>query len=191
MHKLDVRKLYWENIKNISLEEHKEKSENIASLFFSKIDLTQLRSIHVFLPILKNKEINTWNIINQIWKLYPPIKVIVSKSDFTSLEMVNYLLTPNDELVINKMGIPEPIHQNIDQSNLDLILIPLLGFDKRGNRVGYGKGFYDRFLQKYPKVIRIGLSFFDPVNQIEDNTDLDIALHYVITPTYFWNFCNY
>ena len=85
------------------------------------------------------------------------------------------------------MGIPEPIHKAIYQSNPDLILVPLLGFDKKGNRVGYGKGFYDRFLAKCRSdVLKVGVSFFEPTDRISDVSPFDIRLDYCITPARVW-----
>ena len=61
--------------------------------------------------------------------------------------------------------------------------MPLIIVDKIGNRVGYGKGYYDRFLINCDKkVIKVGLSFFDIIEKIEDTTYNDIRLNYCITP---------
>ena len=77
----------------------------------------------------------------------------------------------------------------IDEKEIDLVLVPLLCFDKKGFRVGYGKGFYDRFLSKCRSdVLKIGLSYFKPVEKIEDVRDFDVALDYCITPKGVWHF---
>ena len=66
---------------------------------------------------------------------------------------------------------------------LDVVFVPLLIFDLQGQRVGYGKGYYDRFLGQCKKeVIKIGLSFFEPVATIEDLNPYDIPLDYGVTP---------
>jgi 5-formyltetrahydrofolate cyclo-ligase len=63
------------------------------------------------------------------------------------------------------------------------VLIPLLAFDKKGNRVGFGKGYYDKFLVHCkPTVLKVGLSFFDPVDEIEDIIGIDIPLDFCVTP---------
>ena len=75
--------------------------------------------------------------------------------------------------------------------NLDLIFIPLLAYDLEGHRVGYGKGYYDRFLKLTNKSsLKIGLSFFDPINKIQDIDDNDVKLDYCITPTQVHKFDN-
>ena len=67
--------------------------------------------------------------------------------------------------------------------------MPLLAFDKKGNRVGYGKGFYDQFLSKcHPETIKIGVSFFESETLFSDTLSTDIQLDYCVTPTKVYNF---
>ncbi len=88
------------------------------------------------------------------------------------------------ELMHNDYGIEEPSGGNkVMENEIDLILVPLLAFDKYGFRVGYGKGYYDKFLFQCRKdSIKIGLSYFDPVDEIEDINSFDIPLNYCVTP---------
>jgi 5-formyltetrahydrofolate cyclo-ligase len=70
-----------------------------------------------------------------------------------------------------------------------VVFVPLLAFDKQGNRVGYGKGFYDRFLANCkPETIKIGLSFFEVENEIADVFNNDIELDYCVTPNKIYTF---
>ena len=72
-----------------------------------------------------------------------------------------------------------------------MVLVPLLAFDKLGHRVGYGKGYYDRFLAKCPpNCLRIGLSLFDPVERIDDVVPTDIRLNSCLTPVHTYVFAN-
>ena len=82
------------------------------------------------------------------------------------------------------MGIPEPVDGlEVPASKLDVVFVPLLAFDKKGHRVGYGGGFYDRFLKSCKKdVLKIGLSFFLPELEIEDIHSDDIPLDFCVTP---------
>ena len=74
-------------------------------------------------------------------------------------------------------------------NEIDLVLVPLLAFDKNGYRVGYGKGYYDKFLSNCrPDVIKIGLSFFDAVDEIEDIDDYDLPLNFCVTPQRLYDF---
>ena len=64
-----------------------------------------------------------------------------------------------------------------------MVFVPLLAFDKKGHRVGYGKGFYDKFLSECkPDAIKIGLSFFEPEELITDVFESDVKLDYCVTP---------
>ncbi|MFZ0597958.1 MAG: 5-formyltetrahydrofolate cyclo-ligase, partial [Flavobacterium sp.] len=72
---------------------------------------------------------------------------------------------------------------------IEVVFVPLLAFDNVGNRVGYGKGFYDKFLaQCKPRTIKIGLSFFEAENQIDDVFESDVKLDYCVTPEKIFRF---
>lgn len=74
-------------------------------------------------------------------------------------------------------------------SKIDVVFVPLLAYDNKGNRVGYGKGFYDHFLSECREdVVKIGLSFFEPEEAIEDVSATDIRLDYCVTPMTVYNF---
>jgi 5-formyltetrahydrofolate cyclo-ligase len=87
--------------------------------------------------------------------------------------------------VKNKWNIPEPAEGiEIDVSLLQVVFVPLLVCDEKGHRVGYGKGYYDRFLgQCKPEIVKIGLSFFDPIPEIDDVYSGDIPLDFCVCPT--------
>jgi 5-formyltetrahydrofolate cyclo-ligase len=93
-------------------------------------------------------------------------------------------------LVKNKQHIPEPLYgENIDPLLIDAVIIPLLAFDKLGHRVGYGAGFYDRFLERCkPDVLKIGVSLFEPIDKILDTHHQDIRLTHCITPKQIYFF---
>ncbi len=107
--------------------------------------------------------------------------------------MEHYLWNDETKLVTNRWGIQEPdpeTSQPIKIQSIDSILIPLLAFDKKGSRVGYGGGYYDRFLpQCRPDALKIGLSFFEPIEEVEDVADWDVKLDVCVTPTvvYHWD----
>jgi 5-formyltetrahydrofolate cyclo-ligase len=144
---------------------------------------------HVFLPIVNQKEINTEYILHILQG--KDKHCIISKSDFESFKMTSFLLQDNTKIAINNYGIPEPIDGiEIDNSKIEVVFIPLLAFDTKGNRIGYGKGFYDRFLTECnPNCIKIGLSFFKPEPEIKDVSKTDIKLDYCVTPDEVFEFC--
>jgi 5-formyltetrahydrofolate cyclo-ligase len=104
--------------------------------------------------------------------------------------MTHYLLTDNTKFKKNKYNILEPLYGlEVPVAKIDVIFVPLLAFDIKGNRVGYGKGFYDKFLAKCkPETVKIGLSFFEAEEKIEDVSENDIQLNYCVTPNNIFTF---
>jgi 5-formyltetrahydrofolate cyclo-ligase len=104
--------------------------------------------------------------------------------------MTHYLLTDNTIIKKNNWNIPEPENGlQVNESKLEVIFIPLLAFDVQGNRIGYGKGFYDVFLKKCPGAIKVGLSFFHAEEELfNDINSKYIALDYCITPNKIYKF---
>ena len=143
---------------------------------------------HLFITIKEQMEVETEFILHVL--AGKDKEIVVSKSNFETIEMTNFLLTDATKFKKNDYNIFEPINGlEVPNERIDVVFIPLLAYDKKGNRVGYGKGFYDAFLSKCKKeVIKIGLSFFDPEEQIDDVSDSDIKLHYCITPTTMHSF---
>jgi len=137
---------------------------------------------HIFLSIEEKKEVNTDYILNILSG--KDKNIIISKTNFERNTMSHFLLTDNTVLKKSLYGIPEPIDGiEIAPNKIDVVFIPLLAFDNMGNRIGYGKGFYDQFLSECKSdVIKIGLSFFEPELFIEDVNENDIPLNYCVTP---------
>lgn len=190
MEKEELRKIYKKKRLALSLTEVETRSESLAKYFFNEIHFQSLSNLHVFLPIKKQKEINTLHITNPILRDFPEVQLIVSKTDFKNKKMENFLWEKDTSFEINSWGIPEPINaQKFQNQNIDAILIPLLIFDKEGFRIGYGGGFYDRFLAECsPKTLKIGLSFFEAVERIENLDKFDIPLDICITNKQIWDF---
>jgi 5-formyltetrahydrofolate cyclo-ligase len=94
------------------------------------------------------------------------------------------------EFAISEWGIPEPVGGMImEAASFDVILVPLVAFDKNGHRVGYGKGFYDRYLALCkPDCLKIGISLFEAVELIEDVESYDIPLDLAICPSKVYDF---
>lgn len=144
---------------------------------------------HIFLPIVQKKEVDTTFLLHILQG--KDKSIIVSKTNFTSMEMEHFLLQENTVFKTSNYGIPEPVSGiEIQPETLEVIFVPLLAFDLNGHRVGYGKGFYDRFLQKCnSNSIFIGLSLFDAETQIPFE-DTDVPLDYCITPHKIFDFKN-
>ena len=110
--------------------------------------------------------------------------MVIPKTNFESRSLTHYLLTDSTLIKANEWNIPEPVEGIvINPEQLDVIFIPLLAYDLKGNRVGYGKGFYDGFLdQCQSSSLKIGLSFFGPEVKIDDVYERDIPLDFCVTP---------
>ena len=115
---------------------------------------------------------------------------MLSVSDFSTREMTHFLLTDTTKIKKNNYDIPEPVDGlEVPVSKINVVFVPLLAFDKKGNRVGYGKGFYDQFLSKCnSKTLKIGVSFYEAETIISDTLSTDIQLNYCVTPTKVYNF---
>lgn len=148
-------------------------------------DWENIRFLHTFLPIENTKEPNILPFIDTIQQSHPFIQLVVSKSDLQHFSMKHILYNATTDLQKNKWGIWEPVAGDpIEEWKLDAVLVPLLVCDNMGNRVGYGKGFYDRFLSNCRKDCRkIGVSFFEPLDvPIEDVASHDVPLDEVVFP---------
>lgn len=183
MNKPALRKYYLSKRKALSQAEILAQSQAIVELFFQHFNLSTVKYLHVFLPIIKQNEINTFLLIKRIQDEFPQVKIVVPKSVPETFEMEHFLYDEK-KLIENKWGIPEPISgELIAPSEMSMVLVPLLIFDEQGNRVGYGKGFYDRFLQTCSDdLIKIGLCLEEAIPTIEDVNEFDIKIDYCITP---------
>jgi 5-formyltetrahydrofolate cyclo-ligase len=143
---------------------------------------------HVFLPIVEHNEVNTEFILHLL--AGKDKEIVVSKSDFETRKMTHFLLTDNTKIKKNEYNIPEPVDGlEVPSSKIEVVFVPLLGFDALGNRVGYGKGFYDQFLSECkPDTIKIGLSFFEAEIEITDIFEGDVKLDYCVTPEKIYTF---
>lgn len=184
MLKKELRKIYLARQRSLSAEERKRKSREIAEKFFENFDLSEIRFLHCFLPIEKFNEIDTKPIFHKIWRDCSKTETLVPRVDFKANEIENLKFTRETELVQNQWLIHEPTHDElVETEKIDLVLVPLLCFDLRGFRTGYGKGFYDRLLSKCRKdCLKIGLSYFAPVEKISDADELDVSLDFYVTP---------
>ena len=175
--------------KRLSLTNHKVNhlSQRVCKQL-DKLNIWKLKYYHIFISISKYNELDTSFIIN---KLNSKQKIIIVPK-ISNNELTHIAINDKTEFSLNEYGIKEPNNGNhFIIENLDIIFIPLLAFDMEGHRVGYGKGYYDRFLKlTNNSTLKIGLSFFDPINKIQDIDDNDIKLDYCITPTQVHKFDN-
>lgn len=181
MQKETLRKEYKKKRKSLSLSEIEKLQESIYKQVF-EYDFSEVKKVHVFLPIEKQKEINTYPIIEFLRSKGK--EIIVSKSNFLTHTLQHFVFEQDTVLEINSYGIPEPKDaKEIMAKEIDLVFVPLLISDKQNYRVGYGKGFYDRFLASCSKSVKtIGLNFFRPISEIKDKNKFDVPLDTILCP---------
>lgn len=189
MTKSELRIIYKEKRHKLTLPLI-EKYNDLILIQFQKLRLPPVYCVHTYLASLKLVEVETSNLIRHLQFKNPDLKIAVPIVDNHSNSLYHFEYQENIELIPNKFGINEPATgRRIPPGELDVVLVPLLAFDKKGFRVGYGKGFYDKFLADCrPDVISIGLSYFDPVDEIEDTNEFDIPLNYCVTPNKLFHF---
>lgn len=189
MKKHELRSLFKEKRKGISVQEM-EKLNDLILINFQRLSIPPVEWVHTYLASLKLGEPDTAQIIRFLQFRNPLVKIVVPKIDIHSGNINHYHFEEGVELITNFYGIEEPKSGKlVSEEIIDLVLIPLLSFDRRGYRVGFGKGYYDKFLGRCkPNVIKIGLSFFDPVDEIEDVNGYDIPLNFCITPQESFSF---
>jgi 5-formyltetrahydrofolate cyclo-ligase len=181
MFKKDLRKKYKALRQSLSEAQIEEKSLAIANRLL-QLDVWDNTYFHLFLTIEEQKEVDTEFVLQIL--AGKDKEIVVAKSDFDTLAMTHFLLTDNTKFKKNDYNIYEPVDGiEVPSTKLDVVFVPLLAYDVNGNRVGYGKGFYDKFLSQCKEdVIKVGFSFFEPEANITDVSPNDIRLDYCVTP---------
>lgn len=144
------------------------------------------RVVHSYVPIKKNKEVYTWDIMDKAHKMGK--KVVVPVMDMHSNNMDHYEINPRKTpLEKNKFGIPQPDVDKAVENNgyYDLIIVPMVGGDHYCNRLGYGRGYYDRFLDKQTQAVTIGIMPDCCLVSRIPVEEHDIPLHGILTEKTF------
>jgi len=160
------------------------KLDDLLLIQLQRIDWSSTEILASFYPLAHKNEPNTLLFEKYIKALYPFIRFCYPIVNKDQLQMDFYFET--ETLQVNAYGIQEPLPFNlVGPDKIDTMLVPLLGFDQKGHRVGYGKGYYDRYLAKANKEMqRIGVAYFEPMDNFTDTNEFDVPLSSCITP---WN----
>ena len=187
MTKQQLREKYKDKRAQLSENQIDEKSLAIANQLL-KLDVWHLNYVHIFLPIVGKKEVNTEYILHVLQG--KDKSILLPKANFKSGAMKAILLQENTVLKTLSHGITEPVDGiEVAASQIDLVFLPLLAYDNQGNRLGYGKGFYDKFLEQCSsQVLKIGLSFFPPEEETLPYSSFDIPMDYCVTPSCIFKF---
>ncbi|GAA5036296.1 5-formyltetrahydrofolate cyclo-ligase [Marivirga lumbricoides] len=149
MDKQTLRKVYLGKRKTLSTLEYQRRNQLLTTQLISFVRNKHFKNIHIFLPITSQKEPDTFPFIYHLWENHPEINVITSISDLKTPEMQHYRIDKQIVIQPNKWGIPEPRNASLFPiERIDCVLVPMIVGSKTGHRIGYGKGYYDRFLQK-------------------------------------------
>jgi 5-formyltetrahydrofolate cyclo-ligase len=128
--------------------------------------------------------LDTSRIYYRLWKDRADIETYAPRIDLATGEMESVFFHAASDLTENRWGIREPDgEQTASPTEFDIVLVPLLAFDAQGHRVGYGKGYYDRFLSECrPACLKVGLCAFAAETKIDDVHPGDIKLDLCLTP---------
>ena len=183
MLKKEARKIYKEKRKAPTAVQ-RMKLDDLLLIQFQQLQLPFLSSVLSFYPIEEHNEINTFLITDYLQFKNPHLQIAYPKTDTVHNTMQAISCNEDTDFEKNGYNIYEPVTcEIIEPQLLDVVLIPMLVFDKRGYRVGYGKGYYDRFLQECnADCLKIGLNYFEAEEVIEDANEYDVPLDFCITP---------
>lgn len=146
------------------------------------INFDEVRSVHTFLSMTDKNEVDTFSIIDAMKRRNAGIAIAVSKT-LPKGELAHYQLNEHTTIEKNNWGIPEPVEGSAAVIHeLDVVLVPLISFDLEGHRIGYGKGYYDRFLKTVPRAQKIGLALTPPLDHIPYSHEHDVQLDACVTP---------
>ena len=189
MTKDQLRAIYKTKRGSIS-ETEKLKLDDLLLIQFQSFDISQIRNLFTYWPMEDHKEPNVELMARYLRLMLPDLQVAYPLTNGIDYSMQAILTNEDTEFKTNKWGITEPIGDiTIPNGQLDLIFIPLLAFDQKGYRVGFGKGYYDRYLLHCKSdTIKMGFSYFEPVSQIADTNQFDVPLNYCITPQHIYEF---
>lgn len=181
MLKKELRKIYLQKRALISVEKSKILSDKIFRNVMAHFSFQKGNNVHIFNSIDAQKEVDTQIFIDYFFE--KGIHVYVPKIFGNELKSIQ--ITSETKYVVNSWGISEPADlPSEEEIHFDFAIVPLLYCDHFGNRIGYGKGFYDRLFSTINKdVKKIGVNFFLPHETIDDVSDFDIPLDYLVTPT--------
>jgi len=187
--KAALRNTYKQRRKELP-DKERLKLDDLVLIQFQKLILRDVHAVLSYWPIKSHLEINTLPITDYLSFKIPGLRVCFPKTDFAQTKLQAVEVEKETTFEVNHAGIGEPIAGDlIYPEELDMVFVPLLAYDKKGYRVGYGKGFYDRYLhQCRPNVIKVGFSYFEPEDTIPEVNEFDIPLNLAITPTCIYEF---
>lgn len=157
-----------------SIPNRDSKNELIKEKLLSAPEIIKAKIIHCYLS--KEDEVETLKLIASF--LTAKKKTIVPA--ISNNQIVSCTLNDLNDLKRSSFGILEPQQRQLYTGHLDIIIVPGIAFDKKGNRIGYGRGYYDRFLTS-TQALKIGLAFEEQLLEFVPQEELDIKVDIIIT----------
>ena len=183
MEKKEARKIFREK-RNALTAKERLKLDDLLLIQFQRAELPFINNVLTYWPIEVHAEPNTHLYTRYLEFKYPGLQILYPKTDFTTHEMNAVLVQEDSNFEQNAYYIYEPVSgEIIDPIDIDMVIVPLLSCDSKGYRVGFGKGMYDRFLSRCKEdCIKIGFSYFEPIDALDDCHQFDVPLNLCITP---------
>ena len=189
MTKKEIRSVFKEKRQELSTKEML-RLDDLLLIQFQHWPLAEIQTLLSYWPIKGKVEINTGIMAAYLSFRIPNLQIAYPVMDIKDHVLKPVIVNEFTEYETNGFGIAEPVTgEMLEPEDIDAVFVPLLAFDKKGYRVGYGKGFYDRFLTTCREdVIKIGFSYFEPVEAIKDINEFDVPLNVCITPNKLYEF---
>ncbi len=189
MNKQQLRDIYTKKRNQLSSKE-KMKMDDLLLLQLQKMDLSNIQTLFTYWPMPHKHEPNTIPFTNYLRHMIPGLQIAYPVMQLNDASMQAILINEETVYHTNSFGINEPNGTvEMHPMDIDLVFVPLLAFDVHGNRIGYGKGFYDKFLMQCAHdIIKIGFSYFNAEDSIDDANEYDVPLTFCITPEHIYEF---
>ncbi|HEY9363785.1 MAG TPA: 5-formyltetrahydrofolate cyclo-ligase [Chitinophagaceae bacterium] len=183
MQKSAARKIFKEKRQSFPTSDI-SKMDDLLLINFQSLEWPFIDCLFSFWPIEENNEPNTHLFTEFLRFRNPELEVLYPKSDFEKKVMHAVATDADTPFEKHEYNIYEPhSDQVISPQKIDMVFVPMIVCDQQGARVGYGKGFYDRYLKKCRKdCIKIGFSYFEPIDKVDDANEFDVPLDLCVTP---------
>lgn len=181
--KVELRNRFLGKRNEIEVTKRQEKSKAICHLLDSLDCVTE--AVNVLVYVNYRSEVQTKEYIEYLLKstnkhIFAP-RVLGMDIEFFEIDSLEDLEEGYQKILEPKISENIVKYAGADETKT-VVLVPGTVFDKNGTRMGYGKGFYDRFLEKYPQLIKIGLSFAEQISKTDiPREEHDIIMNYVVT----------
>jgi 5-formyltetrahydrofolate cyclo-ligase len=183
MQKKEARKIFKEKRLHLS-EAERSKLDDLLLIQFQSVKLPFVRSVLSYWPIEENNEPDTHLFTEFLKFRNPELKICYPVSNFVTMTMHAVATDIDTPFEKRNLNIYEPEEGlTVTVGEIDMVLVPLLAFDETGYRIGYSKGFYDKYLAECrDDCIKTGFSYFAPIHSIDDRNEFDVPLDLCITP---------